>query len=478
MYFSRGYWNPSQAGCRFDPKRSPPRPDLLWLKPADIASLKAAHSKFLQDVKEDGLSMSYVADTTGIVMTVAGNRFPVLLTSLLMLRKTGTTLPVEVFLDSHKDYNAKLCDSILPSMNAKCIVFGDIVRASDSGVELQGYQFKMIALLFSSFESVLLLDADAFPTTDPSYVFTSEVFERHGMILYPDFWYPSESPYYFEIASIRKMPNLSARPSIESGEIFLNKRKHNFTLLLAAYYNYFGPDYYYVLHSQGAPGQGDKETFGWAAIATNNSFYLVHKGVEPMGHFDSNGDFVGSAMAQFDPVADYAYYQAPSGDSPGDSPKDTEKTDSDFPAADPRPDRNISQSPSTPNIQALFLHANFPKFDPSTFFLSTTQPPDRANPSFDSNGTALKPWGASLPVPNALVADYDIEAAFWEEIETVSCKYGREDGVFGDWSLRAIVGKGGNVVGKGGREKAEAEARMDVCDVVGAWKGKAFGGGE
>jgi Mannosyltransferase putative len=48
------------------------------------------------------------------------------------------------------------------------------------------------------------------------------------------------------------------RSSTESGEIMYSKPKHELSLLLATYYNYYGPDFYYPLQSQGAPGEGDR----------------------------------------------------------------------------------------------------------------------------------------------------------------------------------------------------------------------------
>ena len=473
---------PHKLDIGFDPTHIPPRPDLLWLKPADLLLLKEAHQGFVEGIQSKPLSLPYHAGTRGIAVTAGLKQLPVLLTSLLMLRRSGSKLPVEVFLSSKDDYKPEICDDIFPSMNVKCLVLEEIFHASESGISLTSYQYKIIALLFSSFESVLLLDSDAFPVVDPEYVFHSTVFKTYGMVLYPDFWFVSESPYFFEIASISTIPPLSARPATESGEIFLDKRQHNLTLLLAAYYNCYGPDHYYVLQSQGAPGQGDKETFGWAATATNSSFYFVHTPVKPIGHFDSTGEFTASSMAQHDPVTDYNLHHLPSegivhlSDSDitdSRTSNDIDKTDAnyppgEYPAAQPKgPDNNTTKQ----QVPGLFLHVNYPKFDPSTLFLSSTQPPGKPNPTFDSNGTAVRPWGDSLSSNSSLSwvgdVEIDIERVFWEQVEIVSCRYGREMGVFGDWSLKGVLGSA---------EVKEAEGKMDVCDVVRAWMGKVFDG--
>jgi alpha 1,2-mannosyltransferase len=469
----------------YDPERNPPRPDSLWLKQEDIDALRNAHAKFLRDLVDKPVELPYAADTRGVVMTAGLRQLPVLTQSLSMLRRTGCNLPVEVFLSTSEDYDHQICETVFPSLNVKCLIFGEIAAAAGTGVKLTQYQYKIMALLFSSFESVLFLDSDAWPTHDITPLFDSVVFGRHGMILWPDFWYPSESPYYFDISGIQEIPPLNARPSTESGEILLSKKSHTVTLLLAAYYNYYGPDYYYPLQSQGAPGQGDKETFGWAAVATNNSFYTVHTAVVAIGHVDSNGEFTGSAMAQHDPVADYALHSLPS--TKDDDALDTSKATSTPSEVDPTSKAQLlAQPPSEvdanypaplgPNesknftltgtytsetngrvedikIRPLFIHANFPKFDPATLFLTETQPRGQPNPTFDSNGTQIRPWGATLKGPNFDYVGYDVERAFWEVVRDVACDW---KDAFGAW--------------KGNKDKG-----LDVCFVVEKWTEKVFG---
>lgn len=449
---------PHKLDTMYKPDHDEPRPDILWLKPQDVQKLKSTHAKFIDDIHSQPPAIPYRSSTQGIACTAGLRLLPTLTISLRMLRRTGCTLPVEVFLATQKDYDAEVCEHIFPSLNAKCLIFQDIVRAAGTGVVLTRFQYKIMALLFSSFESVLLLDSDTFPTSDPTYLFTSDVFAHHGMVLWPDFWYPSESPYYFEIADIHPIPPLNARPATESGEILVNKSKHNTTLLLTSYYNYYGPDFYYPLHSQGAPGQGDKETFGWAAVATHSPFYIVHTPVLAIGHTDSNGEFFGSAMAQHDPVADYAAHQ---------STTDAQEEDANFPPPIQAPQAATLTDP-TPNttIRPLFIHANYPKFDPGTFFLSTTQPEGRVGPAFDSNGTSVRPWAATLRGPPFTYVGYDLEAVYWDEIERVACDYNGGEGQDGqEEQKQAFQGAWGDIRQKG----------VDVCEVVRRWKGKVFG---
>jgi alpha 1,2-mannosyltransferase len=444
---------PHKLDTGYDPKHDIPRPDVLWLNPQDVDKIKAAHAQFLQDIHDKSPTIPFQPGTQGIAVTASYQLLPVLAISLRMLRRTGCTLPVEVFLATSEDYDSQVCDDMFTSLNAKCLIFQSITTSAGTGVTLSRYQYKIMALLFSSFESVLLLDSDAFPVTSPTSLFSTAPLSTHGLILFPDFWYPTESPYFFTIASITPIPPLNARPATESGAVLVHKPTHTATLLLAAYYNYYGPDLYYPLQSQGAPGQGDKETFGWAAVATNSSFYKVHTPVLALGHLDSSGAFVGSAMAQHDPIADFALHHHGDGDDTYPAP---------LPAgpATAAPSADDATTPSS--VPPLFIHANFPKFDPATLFLSTTQPPGKAGPTFDSNGTKVRPWSATVLIGGAYGPNdgggggrggEDVERAFWEEIEWVACEW--QNG-FGAW--------------EGIRREG-----VDVCKVVRNWVGEVFG---
>jgi alpha 1,2-mannosyltransferase len=410
------------------------------MKPEDIKRLQVTHSTFLKDLAREDPRLIYEPGTRGIVMTAGFTQLPVLVISLRMLRRTECTVPVEVFLASDSDYDKQVCEILFPELGAKCVVLSDIIRASGTGVALETYQYKFMSLLFSSFEDVLILDSDAFPTRDPSFIFDDRPFNQTGMVLWPDFWFPSESPYFFEITGL-DAPQLHARPAVESGEMMFSKQKHGTTLMLAAYYNYHS-SYFYPLLSQGAPGQGDKDTFHWAAtvINSNKSFYLVHEAVVALGHTDSNGVFVGSAMAQSDPGRDYEQVHLDHGsEETTEFGKSNAKPQQNLPAHITDPRHN-----NTDHTPPLFVHANFPKFDPSTIFYHGEE--NTARPLFDSNGTAVRAW---LPAQEAIdYFGYDVERAFWAEIQYIACNW---EGMFRIW-----------------------EGRSDICYNVKMYRGRVF----
>ena len=71
------------------------------------------------------------------------------------------------------------------------------------------------------------------------------------------------------------------------------------SLLLAVYYNYYGPKFYYTLISQGWSGWGDKDTFPIALKAYGEEYYSVPHGIQTIF---VNGTIQGIAMVQSDPT--------------------------------------------------------------------------------------------------------------------------------------------------------------------------------
>ncbi|KAL2828248.1 mannosyltransferase putative-domain-containing protein [Aspergillus cavernicola] len=362
------------------------RPEMLDILPEEVEEMKNAHTKFVDAINTYPPRLHYNPNTRGIVSTAGGSYLPVLAISLRMLRRTGSELPVEVFLAHDDEYEPFICDVVLPSLNARCVVLSHILDRAPKIVEIEKYQFKLFAMLFSSFEEILFLDADSFPILRPETLFTNEPFKSRNMVTWPDFWASTVSSSYYEIAS-QPAPKPGTRPrqSTESGELLISKKTHSKTLLLSTYYNLWGPNYYYPLLTQGAAGEGDKETFLAAAIAIDEPYYQVIEGIVAMGHRTAGG-LAGSAMVQFDPTEDYAL-------------------------------RNSYPDPTThdPPPRPFFIHANFPKFDPATIF-----EPHDVNPAFADDGSYTRAW----TIPENVIENFgtDIEKHYWQEILWTACE--------------------------------------------------------
>lgn len=387
----------SSGAIGFNPTKAPARPDLLEMPDGDVEKMRTAHSKLVYKLNTDPPKMVYTPGTQGIVSTAGGTYLPVLVISLRMLRRTGSKLPMEVFLADSAEYEPYICETVLPELNAKCIVLSDIIDKVPKSASITHYQYKVVAMLFSSFEELLFLDSDAFPIHEPKELFAAEPFASHGLVLWPDYWASTASPLFYNITS-QPIPSMTLRQSSETGEILISKNSHQRSLLLATYYNYYGPDLYYALLSQGSPGEGDKETFLAATSVFNESVYQVSESVRAIGHFQPDGNLAGSAMVQFDPVEDYRLTEQGLWRVKNSS---------------------VAEAP-----EPFFVHANFPRFNPATIF-------GKLDVIRDVNGSFQRAWTDTQDTIQAFGSD--VERGFWEEITWVACEL--ED-KFASWSGR------------------------------------------
>ena len=377
-----------------------PRPNLTYMADEDIESMRRSHVNLVEGISSTTPRMAYSPGTRGVVTTAGGDYLPVLIISLRMLRRTGSILPMEVFLASSAEYEGNICTDVLPALNARCIILSDILDAVPTSQPITHYQLKSFAMLFSSFEELLFLDADSFPIHAPEELFNSQLFAAFGMITWPDFWTSTASHIYYTISGQPTAP-MSKRQSSEAGQLLLSKKKHRRSLLLAAYYNYYGPSHYYPLLSQGAPGEGDKETFGAAADSLGEAFYATSEKVRPIGVEKEHGGIAGSAMVQFDPLEDYNLTR-----------QGLWRTK----------EPNVAPSP-----RSFFVHANFPKFNPGTIF-------EDGGPTRDENGNDRRAWQVGEETIQSF--GLDLEKRFWEEIKWTACELEHQ---FRSWRLKERV---------------------------------------
>lgn len=390
------------VGIPFDSAHNHPRPDLLWLDDADVTRLRSAHANFVSDVRSHDLHLSYEPGTRGIVTLAPESLLPALTVSLRMLRRTSSTLPVDVFLRSPSPQSDAFCTNIFPSLHAECLYLSDIFTAADAPASPTMQQSRVLAILFSTFEEVLFLDPCSFPVAAPEPLFHSVPFADTGLVLWPDFWYQSQSPYFFDIAKIPTISPLNTRAAGQSNEMLYSKSKHAQSLMLATYYNFYGPDYYYLLQSQGGPGAGDKETYGLAAEALDEPVYFVARHVQSLGRHDDKDNWIGTGMTQFDPVADF-FIQSHNR-VPIVQPEDI---------AHPPP----GQHRATASARPMFVHADTPKFNPEIVLFDDAS---SANPAMkDETGKATRSWMSARDA--TALFGYDVEERYWDEIERATC---------------------------------------------------------
>lgn len=362
--------------------------------------MQTAHDGFVRAIRNPSRlpEVPFIVSTAGIVSAAGGKYMPTFLVTLRLLRRTGCSLPVELFVKDPTEYEPRICESVLPALNARCVILSEVMglqpeSESQKKVQIEHYQLKSFAVLFATFETLIWLDADCIPVHDPTPLLTTDPFLTTGLVTWPDYWASTISPLYFNIS---RQPEFAttARATTEAGVFLVSKRSHAHTLLLAAYYNYYGPSHYYHLLAQGAPGEGDKDTFIQAAAAVDQPFYTVSEKVADLGRrrfAGSDHDIIHVAMMQADPRQDYALVMQ-------------------------RGVRRVENPAVADPPRAFFIHANMVKFNPGGDLLDASKEEDGED---GADGARRRLWTA--PEESIHRLGYDVERAAWEEVREVSC---------------------------------------------------------
>ncbi|ETS76879.1 hypothetical protein PFICI_10753 [Pestalotiopsis fici W106-1] len=402
----------SDADQAFDFDKNPKhhRLDVARLPEEAVNYLRGSHKSFLDITSTMAPGLPYQPGTRGIVTTAGGKYFKMVILSLRMLRRAGSRLPVVAFLDTPKDYDEHVCDELFPSMGAECVVLSELLDVAPPSIKQEKCQLKVFALLFSPFQEILFLDADAFPAHNPDLLFMAEPYTSTGMVVWPDFWANTASHMAYDIADI-PVPQLAERRSSESGIMLYDKSRHARDLLLALYYNFLGPRFYYPMLSQGAAGEGDKETFLHAALVLETPFYDVKSRVTVMGR-RLNETWHSAGMKQADPREDWQLFNAPGAKfskgfqlGPIELKKFKRKDSS---------NNTMTRQAEEVIAKPFFIHNNIVKLDVEQLLQD-------GSPLFEKNatGSAQRLWGSA----ESQIRDfgYDVEKVMWEELVLTGC---------------------------------------------------------
>ncbi|KAG4033307.1 hypothetical protein MFRU_005g03190 [Monilinia fructicola] len=380
------------------------RRDVTPVSDKQVEEARKAHTTVVEIIRNSSHLVPYTAETKGIV-TVAGGRYTgALLVTLRMLRRTNSTLPVEVFMPTADDYNEHTCEVVLPSLNARCVMIPQY-----ENLKIARYQYKIFAVILSSFEEVLFLDADNFPIVDPVEWMESKVFKDMGYVLWPDFWWATTSPHYFQVLNV-PTPSLLSLGTTESGQIIISKRTHSDVLLLVLYYNIFGPSFYYPLLTQCDAGEGDKETWLYAAIALEKNYYQVRQKNGIIGHHTDEG-FKSASMMQHDPQADYSTY-----------------------LKEEREEREHLVFRKDKTAEVVFMHHNLIKLSPVEMV------------DWIKKNVGMRMWGPKEDTIRKFKED--LERAVWEELLWVACEYGDSLVNWNEEVCEGLMGHWGEIVAK------------------------------
>lgn len=163
------------------------RPDLLRIPQRDVDDLRDAHERYVGQLPELVAKLPYARGTKGIVTTAAGDCLPVLVVSLRMLRRTGSVLPVQVYMRSRDVYEGDVCERILPGLNATCWLMSEVLDRGTQKIELADEQLRAFAMVFSGFDQVVWMDADTIAVEMPERLLEGEPFVERGFVSWPDY---------------------------------------------------------------------------------------------------------------------------------------------------------------------------------------------------------------------------------------------------------------------------------------------------
>lgn len=411
--------------------------------------LQESHDSLVKSLKQLPEPPKQFVSGYGIVINGGGGMIASALTAIANLRDRGSSLPVELILDTPDEYDKQICEDLLPNkLNGKCVVIQNILGKEVFDMVSAKFARKILGLIVSSFDHTIALDADNFPIRDVDNLLYTEPYLSTKMILWPDLWVKLTSPLYYKIARIEKgepihrfglandakfsdyiqkdkqseihfhdFANLPSTISVETGQMVFSKREHFRALLLSLYYNMNLKGWYEALLYQGAFGEGDRETIVPALHVMNERYHLQNQKLYLWGYTADNGKFSETTLGQTDPRDNPEFYydwqkflstkQLDTRLNPFQSGGYTDRLIEQFKDYKKKiiEDKKIEDEDTAHRLieyklpKLLFLHCNHPKIDPiknaqegefGTYSRRNIGPIDEIKPIFNKRDWELR----------------------------------------------------------------------------------------
>ena len=176
----------------------------------------------------------------GIVILAGGRFSSVATVSIAILRRShGSSLPVEVWMPHDTEDDVLWIDD----MRNLGVSIRYLSEYAPMGSLLDWvnpmawakkqrpwnpYQWKIMALLFSSFEEILFLDADSVPAVKSERIFETEAYHSTGAVIWPDYWPKVTSSVLPYLVGLSNSPSdlWWHKPTAESGQMLGNEKHH------------------------------------------------------------------------------------------------------------------------------------------------------------------------------------------------------------------------------------------------------------
>jgi glycosyltransferase involved in cell wall biosynthesis/ADP-heptose:LPS heptosyltransferase len=202
-----------------------------------------------------------------------------------MLRQLGCTLPIQLWHIGPHEVDGMM-KSLLKPMGVECIDVLEVAKRHPMR-QLNGWSIKPYAVLHSSFEEVLYLDADNVPIVNPNYLFDIPEYRNCGAVFWPDMGRLSPKRAIWEICGVPYRDE----PEFESGQMLINKRRAWRPLSLALWYNENSDFYYQHIY-------GDKDTYHMAFRKLDFSYAMPNTPVTRLKGAMCQHDFQGRRIFQ------------------------------------------------------------------------------------------------------------------------------------------------------------------------------------
>jgi hypothetical protein len=200
-------------------------------------------------------------------------------------------LPIELWHNS--EIKDSVCASLWKHNGVACRNLHDFVPFMDTstgGSSVgQHFQNKVAALVLSSFEQVLMIDADSVPQKDPRHLFDAAQFKETGQLFWSDFWGSHTNGFSTTSKAAGSWAFVGVQPypgqEQESGQLLVDKSRVWRELNLALHLNL--RDYMTRNKDFGDLVYGDKDLFRLSWLFLRTPFFMSSQPVW-LGRYHKN----------------------------------------------------------------------------------------------------------------------------------------------------------------------------------------------
>lgn len=215
----------------------------------------------------------------GIVVVGGGKYWASAWVSVNMIKYIGCKLPIQVWYLGKEEENFQI-QSLLENMGVTCIdalslpkTYRNLTGFYDSqrGGNHPPFQLKSFAALNSSYEEVLILDADNYPCQDPTILFDEPGYKATGGIFWPDLPHTNEWTKW-DFFDVKKF---GQECGLEVGQYLYNKKIAWKQLNVARWLDDHG-DWCYGWGHYGDHGDKGPHRIAWAKLEKEYTMYSTN----------------------------------------------------------------------------------------------------------------------------------------------------------------------------------------------------------